>query len=214
MFRHVVRKGIFSFSRIFLRFKIDFSAHFDPENILGWAIGRLLKNWIFEVFGDFEVPDWVSARLFTNFQFGRCGFNFWKKICFLGQFLTLNRMSRSKTTFEQQKLVIWPCLSQKQAKMTFFDSNRAKWPAFIARKSFLTCSFDSASKIDPENIYVLKSWNPTSQTENWCKRLAEAETQSGTPDHLKTHLCKNRPIALQIAHPSMFSGSKWAEKSI
>ena len=150
-FWHVAKNGIFSFSRIFLRFKIDFSAHFDPENMLGCAIGRLLKNWVFEVFGDFWVPDWVSASLFTNFQFGRLGFNFWEHICFLGQFLTLNRMSVSKTTFDNHNLVIWPHLSQK----TSF------WPdlvCFWLKRGQMTHFYCSKVAFDLLIRFSVKNW--------------------------------------------------------
>ena len=65
------------------------------------------------------------------------GNNFWKKICFLGQFLTLNRMSVSKTTFDNHKWVIWPHLSQKTSfwpDLVCFWLNRGQMTHFYCSK--------------------------------------------------------------------------------
>ena len=94
-------KGVFGHFGIYPLFKIDFSAHFGPETLLRSQIGALFEKVIFEVLG-FGVPQTGSQPGFCqkNFQ-NWVRKNFLSKICFLGQFLTLNRISRSKVTFEQ-----------------------------------------------------------------------------------------------------------------
>ena len=78
-----------------------------------------------------------------------CTLRLWH-ICFMGHFLTLNRIPRSKVTFETHNLVIWPCLGWK----TSF------WPIlfFWSKRGHMTKLYVSKVIFDLEIRFSVKNW--------------------------------------------------------
>ena len=137
-------------------FRIDFSAHFGLYWLFRSQIGALLEKLIFEVlrcWGSLTGSQQAFAYKFQPFGWKTTcrkiyvfKVNFWCWIEFRGQKWLLRHITWSYGHVWVKKT--------KWAKMTFFSPNVAIWPSYGSQKSLLTSEFDSASKIDPENIYV------------------------------------------------------------
>ena len=122
--------------------------------------------------------------------------NFWRWIEFRGQKWLLRPITWSYGD-------VWAEKRHFELIWSFFDPNVAIWPSYGSQKSLLTSKFDSASKIDLENIYVTTSFFAPNFWNFFDKSLAG--TQSGGPQNPKTSKWLFQKV-LQFDFWAMFLG--------